>query len=265
MQDPFNAVALFVILCLSATLGFFIRERLPEHHRSGESISLVQMAVTLLVNFTAIVLGLLTTSVKSGYDAAYDARGADAAQIVQLDRCLREFGPEADPIRAQLRSYVAAVIASTWRDEPAPKNIAFPDPKTLPETGEAPALSNLLNGIGVAIRALAPQDAMRKTVIADCDSEFRDMLKARWKVIEGEHASISPPFYWVLVFWLAVLFSAFGLIARPNATIGAVIGLCAASISVAVFVILDLDQPYGGLFGIPSTAMREALADLLRP
>ena len=37
------------------------------------------------------------------------------------------------------------------------------------------------------------------------------------------------------------------------------------SITVAVFVILDMDEPYGGLFGVPSTAMRNALADMTRP
>lgn len=41
--------------------------------------------------------------------------------------------------------------------------------------------------------------------------------------------------------------------------------LCALSIAIAVFVILDMDEPYGGLFGVPSTAMRNALADMMRP
>lgn len=265
MQSPFTAVGLFVLLCAAAALGFFIRDRLPEHHRSGESISLVQMAVTLLVNFTAIVLGLLTTSVKSGFDAAYDARGADAAQIVQFDRCLREYGPGADAIRAQMRAYVGAVIASTWPDEPPPAHLDFPDVKALPESGESPILSDLLADVATDIHRLPAPDALAAHVLAECDQDYHDLLKARWKVIEGARGSISPPFYWVLSFWLAALFAAFGLIARPNSTIVTVIALSALSISVAVFVILDLDQPYGGLFGIPSTAMRAALADMLRP
>jgi len=41
--------------------------------------------------------------------------------------------------------------------------------------------------------------------------------------------------------------------------------LCALSITIAVFVILDMDEPYGGLFGVPSTSMRNALADMTRP
>ncbi|MCI4677210.1 hypothetical protein K9U39_13180 [Rhodoblastus acidophilus] len=263
MQDPINAVVIFLILCASAALGFFIHTRLPEKHKSPESISLVQLVVMLLVNFTAIVLGLLTTSVKSGFDSAYAARGNDAAQIVQLDRCLRDYGPETAAIRAQLRGYVAAVIASTWPDEPRPTGVAYPDTAEMPQFGEAPRLSTVLGDAGLEIRSLEPTTSLQRNVFSACEAQYRDVLKARWKVIEGARASISPPFYWVLVFWLAILFGSFGLTTRPNTTIMTIIALCALSITIAVFIILDLDEPYGGLFGIPSTAMREALADMM--
>jgi hypothetical protein len=82
-------------------------------------------------------------------------------------------------------------------------------------------------------------------------------------VIEGVRGSISTPFYWVLVFWLVILFASFGLRAPPNSMSVTVIGLCGAlSLAAAVFVILDMDRPYEGLFGIPSTSMRNALADM---
>jgi hypothetical protein len=90
------------------------------------------------------------------------------------------------------------------------------------------------------------------------------LVQARWKVIEGVRGSISAPFYWVLVFWLAILFGVFGLTAKPNPMVVTVLALCALSITVAVFVILDMDEPYGGLFGIPSASMRNALADMMR-
>ena len=97
MQDPVYSVVVFAAMCVSAAMGFFIHSRLSEKHRSPESIALVQLMITLLVTFTAIVLGLLTTSVKAGFDAAYSARGDDAAQLAQLDRCLRDYGPETAP------------------------------------------------------------------------------------------------------------------------------------------------------------------------
>jgi hypothetical protein len=260
MQDPIYSLVVFAAMCVSASIGFFIHSRLSEKHRSPESIALVQLMITLLVTFTAIVLGLLTTSVKAGFDTAYSARGEDAAQLAQLDRCLRDYGPETAPLREQLHGYVAAVIASTWPEEPRPVGLAFPDPSKMPRIGESPLLSDILSEIGRGVHKLQPADGFHTTQLAACIEQYGDMLSARWKVIEG-----SPPFYWVLVIWLSILFGSFGLTARPNAMVATVTVLCALSITIAIFVILDMDEPYGGLFGVPSTAMRNALADMMRP
>ena len=100
--------------------------------------------------------------------------------------------------------------------------------------------------------------------MAACVQQYSDLLQARWKVIEGARPSFSPPFYWVLVIWLSILFGSFGLTAHPNTMVATVTVLCALSIAIAVFVILDMDEPYGGLFGVPSTSMRNALADMMR-
>jgi hypothetical protein len=264
MQDPINSVILFAILCASSALGFFVHRRLPERHRSAQSMALVQLAITLLVTFTAIVLGLVTTSVKAGFDAAYNARGEDAAQLAQMDRCLRDYGPETAPIRAQLRSYAAAVIASTWPDEPPPVGVTYPNTSNMPLTGEDPVLANLMNEVGLETRSLQPKDSVHQNLMAACVQQYHDLVQARWKVIEGVRGSISAPFYWVLVFWLALLFGTFCLTAPPNPLVVTVIALCALSITVVVFVILDLDEPYGGLFSVPSTSMRNALADMLQ-
>src|ERR1700722_11592005 len=216
MQDPINSLVVFIAMCGSAAIGFFIHSRLPERHRSPDAIALVQLVITLLVTFTAIVLGLLTTSVKAGFDAAYNARGAPAAQLAQLDRCLRDYGPETAPIREQLRGYVAAVIASTWPDEPHPAGVAFPDPAKIPRVGESPLLSDVLSDVGRGVNGLQPTDSFHRTQLAACVEHYSDLLNSRWKVIEGARPSFSPPFYWVLVIWLSILFGSFGLTARPN-------------------------------------------------
>ena len=173
----------------------------------------MQLANTLLVTFTAIVLGLLTTSVKSGFDPAYNARGTYAAQLAQLDHCLREYGPETAPIRDQLRSYVAAVIASTWPDEPPPDGVRYPDTSKMPLTGESLVLAALINPSGW--RRARSSRKTKCTAISwpPARSNIPIVIKARWAVIEGARASISTPFYWVLVFWLMILFASFGLTA----------------------------------------------------
>src|ERR1700677_967811 len=264
MRNFGSSFFLFILLCVSAAVGFFGNARLAEKHKSRDSIELVQLGITLLVTFTAIVLGLLTTSVKSGFDAAYTARGAYAAQLAQVDRCLRDYGPETRQIRDELRSYVAAVIASTWPSEPPPTGVGYLDTSDMPRTGEVPVLANLIDNIGLEILSLQPTDPLHRNMVSACAQQYADLIQHRWAVIEGVRGSISTPFYWVLVLWLVVLFASFGLRAPPNSMSVIVIGLCIISVTVAVFVILDMDVPYGGLFGIPSTSMRHALSDMTR-
>ena len=65
-----------------------------------------------------------------------------------------------------------------------------------------------------------------------------------------------------MVFWLAILFFSFGLFGPSNTTaIGALL-VAALSVSCAIFLILELDHPFGGLIQIPSQPMRNALSHL---
>jgi hypothetical protein len=264
LPDLWSIALLLFLLFASAWAGYVVKARLPEHHRSRDSIELVQLGATLLATFTAIVLGLLTTSVKAGFEAAYSERGAYAAQLTQMDQCLRDYGPETAPIRKQLQSYAAAVIASTWPDERPPTNVQYPNVSRMPMTGENDVLSAIINDVGREVLALQPPDGEHQRILSLCTQQYYDLVKSRWAVVEGARPSISTPFYWVLVFWLVILFATLGLSAPHDALAGIVIALAAVSIVGAVYVILDLDLPYGGLFGIPSTSMRHALADMMR-
>jgi hypothetical protein len=262
MPDIFATLLLLVLLCAAAGGGYFIKTRLPERHRSRDSFELVQLTINLLVTFTAIVLGLLTTSVKSGFDSAYTARGQYAAALAQMDKCLRDYGPESAAMRQDLRAYVAAVIVSTWPDETPPQGIRYPNTSGMPRTGESQVLGAIIDAVGSRLRRFEPTDTLHRQLQTVCEQQYSDLVKSRWTVIEQARASISTPFYWVLVLWLVILFASIGLTAPANPVAVIVIALSAISITSAVFVIQDLDMPYGGLFGIPSTSMRDALADM---
>ena len=264
MSQMAPAGALFLVLCGAAALGAYVRAKLPEKHRSTETMALVQVTISLLVTFTSIVLGLLTGAVTTQFQQASRNDGGFAGQLVQVDQCLRDYGPETAPMRQQFRGYVAAVLTSTWPDEPAPKDISHPDVSKDPVLGEGVSLTALLNTVRTELRELSPKNAVQERVLTDCAAEYSSFLKSRWDIIEESTSSISPPFYGVLSIWLVILFASFGLIARPNPVSGIIVALSALSIAVAVGVIADLDQPYGGLFSIPSTATRNALADMVR-
>lgn len=265
MMQLLNAVLLVLILLASSALGLYIRPLLSERHRSQETLDLVRLVTTMLVTFAALVLGLLTTSVKGSRDTvSTDIRGF-AVMIIELNRSLREYGPETESMRELLRSYTAAAIASTWPDEPRPPGDYYPT--DLPHDNvdqriESSRLGDMLSEIERAIRRLQPQDAMHRKLADDCLGDFQRLEQRRWKLIEEASSSISMPFYVVLVFWLAVVFASFGLCAPRNMLVFAMLALGAVSVASAIFVILVYDTPFGGIFAVPSTPLRAGLAHL---
>jgi hypothetical protein len=265
MPADTSALLVFVLLCISAGAGMYIRPRLPERHRARESVELMQLVIGMLVTFAALVLGLLTASVKTTYDAASHARHEYALQLTQLDRCLRDYGPAADSARAGLRSYAAAVIASTWPSEPPPAGVPYPSTVGMPRVGASPILAALMNQTGVAINALDAANDGQGRMAQLCREEYRDVIRARMDVVEDSSKALSTPFYRILVSWLMVIFASFGLIAPRHSLSVISIGLCAASLSSAIFVILELNQPYTGMIAISSDTMRTALSAMMAP
>ena len=163
-----------------------------------------------------------------------------------------------------MSSYTAAVIASTWPDEPPPRGAQYPDVSGMPRVGETPILAALMDRIGLEVSSLTPSDANAHTRLAAlCLDRYKDVSHARLGVIEAASRGLFEPFYQVVVIWLMIIFALFGLVAPRNILSIITIALTAISLSSVLFVILDLSGPYGGFFSIPSTSMRAALSSML--
>ena len=61
---------------------------------------------------------------------------------------------------------------------------------------------------------------------------------------------------------VALLLASFSLFSWPNATVTITLLLCAVAVSSAVFLILELDQPFDGIIQVPSSPLRGALEQL---
>jgi hypothetical protein len=72
------------------------------------------------------------------------------------------------------------------------------------------------------------------------------------------------PFLVVLIFWLTIIFMSFALFARPNPVIIGALLIFAVSATGAIYLILELSQPFTGLLQISSEPLRHALAPLAR-
>ena len=157
---------IFVLLLCASGLGMYLHDRLGERHRTSETKDHVRLVVSILVTFTALVLSLMLSEVKGTFDT-FDARlRSFAGDLSNLDIHLREYGLDAEPIRATIRKYVAAAIADSWRNEPAPSG-DFPRFDG-PAGVERPELGALLIHANSAIHKLDPPDHFRQRLTIRC-------------------------------------------------------------------------------------------------
>src|SRR4029434_9871453 len=114
MITAITAVILFVCLVGITLLGRRVRRYLPEDHLSADSRDSVKLAMGLVATMTALVLGLLVSSAKDGYDTKRSVVIQMAAKVAFLDRVLALYGPETAEARGDLRTAVAEAVRHIW-------------------------------------------------------------------------------------------------------------------------------------------------------
>lgn len=71
---------------------------------------------------------------------------------------------------------------------------------------------------------------------------------------------MSKPMVVIMVFWLTIVFVSWGLFAPRNPTVVVTLFTAALSVSGAIFLILEMYNPYKGLIQISSAPLQGALA-----
>ena len=83
-------------------------------------------------------------------------------------------------------------------------------------------------------------------------------------LIEQSRRSIPRAFLVVLTFWLIVIFCTLGLFSPRNGTAYTIIFVCALSVATAIFLVLELDQPFEGVLQVSDLPVRGALVEISR-
>ena len=239
----------FALVFGSALLAMFVHSALPEHHLTADSKDVVKLGIALIATMSALVLGLLIASAKTAFDTRSNQLVQVSADIIQLDRALARYGPETKEARSLLERSVAATLERFWPAEGA-RPIAV-DPKASP-----------VEGLYDKIEELSPQSEAQRALRSQAETMALDMGRTRLLLFEHLGSSIPVPFLVVLVFWLCIIFASFGLFAPRNATVIAVLCVCALSVSGAIFLILELDRSFEGLLKVSGAPLRAALAQL---
>ena len=245
------AIAAIVFACVfgGALSGMFLRTRMPEHHLTKETEDAVKLGTGMIATLAALVIGLLVASAKSSFDTKDAELRHFSANLILLDRQLVHYGPEAREARDLLRRYTVYKIDSTWPEE-ASHRVDEPDGWTL------------LEDVQDKIRDLDPRGDAQRWLQARALQISSDLASTRWLLDVQKGTAIRTPFLVMLAFWLTIIFISFGIFAPRHATMVTALFVCALSVAGALYLILEMDRPFGGLIRLPSAPMREALTRL---
>jgi hypothetical protein len=233
-------------------LGMYLRTLLPDHHLSDDSKDVIKLGTGMIATLAALVLGLLIASAKGNFDTMNNGLVQAASKVVLLDRLLAPYGSETKEIREMLRQGVASTIGRMW---PKESEGHFDEKAFQSRTG--------FETLQDKVRQLSPRNDAQRWLQSQALQVSGEIAAVRWFLIEQKgHSSLPMPLIVLLVFWLVVIFFIFGLLSPRNETATVVLLVCALSAAASLYMLLELDNPFGGLISVSSEPLRNALVYL---
>jgi len=241
----------FALIFGGALVGVVVRPLLSEEHLHPDSKDVVKMATGLIGTLTALVLGLLIASAKSSFDQKTNQVRQMTATIILLDDLLAQYGSDAAPVRNLLRQSIQPLANRIWHEEETPTGTLV----HFESTAESLAFEKELE-------RLSPNNDAQRSLQSRAIQTFTEGAQIRLQLFTQTGGSIPTPFLVILIFWLSAIFVSFTLFARTNLVVMASLLVCALSFACAIFLVLELDNPFTGLMGISSATLRGALLPL---
>ena len=205
-----------------------------------------------MATLVALVLGLMISSANTARIAVQTAYATGLANAAMLDLHLAEYGTETQQARALLRHALLRKLQATWPTE----DFGPQEPANGSGIGAIESMEREL-------LRLSPANDAQKWLLSQALQATSNLGQIRWVLANQEAGFTVPvPFLIVLVCWSTAIFTSFGLLAKINITVLVTLFISALAVSVAIFLILDLGNPFAGLMQV-SSAPAHALLDAL--
>src|SRR3984893_7296662 len=197
---------IFVLTLGGIFIGTLLRRTLPEHHLNEHARDVVRLGVGLVATIAALVLGLLIAAAKGSFDTQISQVRQITADLILLDNILAQYGPEARPVREQIRCTVDPFADELWREK---------------ETGSTGPveMNTAAERVYLEINRLSPHDDLQRSLKARAVQISNDLAQVRFLLSVESENLIAKPFLAVLGFWLTIIFASFSLFSPLNGTV----------------------------------------------
>ena len=250
MTSGWTFLLSFASIVAGVVLGMTLRARIPAPQLGHDTKEVIRLGAGLLATLAAVVISLMIASAKSSYDTQDAHFRQLAAYLVEADQLLAQYGPEATPVRRLMRQNVPAAMDRIWNEKAsASQSTAF-------------TVNSLAEQIYNAIEALSPANDAQRSLKPRIVQASNDIARTRLLLFADGDKPILTPFLLILIVWLTVIFTSFGLFVEPGAVAWTALLVFALSVSSALFLVADLSQPFAGLMQISKEQLRHTLTPL---
>ena len=185
----------------------------------------------LVVTLVALVLGLLIWTAFGVFSTQKAELQGIAANALEFNQETREYGPEAAHARALMRADLDYAHRQLWGDD---------------QTKAAAIAASIRNmdSLSVVLDHLEPTTDAQKSLLADAKHNYEAIWQSRILMsLQGVDA-VSWPVLYVVSAWTCIAFFLTGLNSKSSRATIAVAALGSFCVASAMFLILELSQPY---------------------
>ncbi len=248
----YRSAIVSLVTFMSALAGFVLQRLLPASY-VAESKGMIGSVVGLDATLLALVLGLLIWTSHGLFTAQQGQMQTIGRSIVLLDLALAAYGPEAAAGRRELRASLGRARARFWTDDPRGRRVF----------GYADLSAEVLPMRGV-FESLRPANDEQRQHLAAARDLFGTIVDTQLTMIRSLVNPVPNLLLTVVVGWACLLFFGYGLMSAINVLTTIMAALGALSVGSAAFLILELSDPYVGVFRMPLTGF-DALMKALTP
>ena len=252
MDGPITGATVFACLFTAAVAGVLVHARLPGRMLPQGTGDVVRRGVGMVAAMAALLVAMMTVSLKTSFDSADRDVKRFSAQLIELDRTLRRAGPDAAPARELLFRYTARAMKDIW-----------PESRVRVDVTDK-AATPLLDRLEDAVVTLRTTDPERQMLVAEARRILQDITESRWAMEAHSGGSLSPWLIAVVGFWLVLTFGTFGLSAPlggigSNTVVISSLFLCAVAVGGVMFLLQEYDYPFRGIIMVSHEPLQNAL------
>jgi hypothetical protein len=243
------ALGVAALVFASGGAGLFLQSRLPEHHTADRSRDMIGGVVGLVGLLLALVLGLLIWTAYGVFTTQQTELQTLSAKALEFDLEMRQYGSEASHAREILRTDLVWAHEQFWGEENA-SDLAY-----------AGSYANM-DSMSAFLGSLEPKTDTQKLLLGDARRNYGFIGEYRLLM----SLQLTHPIAWPLIIavttWSCLQFLGLGVLSRPNAATLVALALGTCAVASAIFLILELSQPYTSSIRISPSGLEEVIVQL---